>query len=92
MEHTYDVSVVVLIPVKRLISVRATSATHARLLAKEQVVAEVAAGEDAEWSIPQCSRDDVPTDQHLLGPLVKVHHESIREPITTGMNPTMVSG
>lgn len=92
-EDTYDVSVVVTIAVKRIVPVLATSESHARELAKQQVRKEIERGEDQEWAIPQRSRYDASSDHEMLGPMMKVHHEAIQpSPIMTSTTVNKVSG
>lgn len=88
--ETYEVAVVALVPVKRLVRVKATSEGHAREIAKQTVREEIQRGENHEWSLPQCSRDEVPSDQHLLGGLHMIHHEAIQDQLYSGLNPTKV--
>lgn len=87
----YEVAVFAMVVVKRLVRVRATSAENARYIAKDRVGLDCQAGIDHEWSIPQKHRDEVDSDQCLLGPMVRVHHASIHSPVLTGMCPTKVT-
>ena len=92
MLDTYDVAVVALIPVKRLVRVNAATMLEARSTAVEIVQAEAENEESHAWSIPSRSRNEVESDQDLLGPTVTVHFENIeRSPvIMSGMCPTRV--